>query len=114
MEFSIAKAKDFIGKEVTIKGWVYNKRSSGKITFLQIRDGSGFIQGVVEKVAVDEKTWEASDKVTMESSALISGIVKEEPRSSSGVEMTVKSVEIINLAPEFPIGKKDHGPEFLF
>ncbi len=113
-EYSISKSKEFAGKEVTLKGWMYNKRSSGKIAFLQLRDGSGYIQGVVEKANVSEDTWKASEELTIESSCEVIGLVKEEPRSPSGYELQVKEVKVVNIAPEFPIGKKEHGPEFLF
>lgn len=114
MEYTIAKSKDFVGQTVTLKGWMYNKRGSGKITFLQLRDGSGYIQGVVEKSAVSEETWNAADQLTQESSCIVTGLLKEEPRSPTGFELTVTEVQVVNIAPEFPIGKKEHGPEFLF
>lgn len=114
MQYSISKSKDFVGQEVTLKGWMYNKRGSGKITFLQLRDGSGYIQGVVEKSAVSEETWNAADQLTQESSCIVTGLLKEEPRSPSGFELVVTKVQVVNISPEFPIGKKEHGPEFLF
>ena len=80
MEYRINQSAEFNGKEVTLKGWVYNKRSSGSIVFLQLRDGSGFIQGVVVKSEVDEKVFKDADKVTLESSVIVTGIVKEEKR----------------------------------
>ncbi len=114
MEYTISKSKDFVDQEVTLKGWMYNKRSSGKIAFLQLRDGSGYIQGVVEKATVSEESWQASQDLTIESSCIITGLLKEEPRSPTGFELQVKEVKAVNIAPEFPIGKKEHGPEFLF
>lgn len=114
MEYSIAKSKDFIGKEVILKGWMYNKRSSGKITFLQLRDGSGYIQGVVEQAKVSNSTWESALSLTIESSCIVKGIVKDEPRSPTGFELEVLEVSVVHIAPEYPIGKKEHGPEFLF
>lgn len=114
MEYTISNSKDFVGQEVTFKGWMYNKRSSGKIAFLQLRDGSGYIQGVVEKTEVSEESWQASQDLTIESSCIVTGLLKEEPRSPTGFELQVKEVKVVNIAPEFPIGKKEHGPEFLF
>ncbi len=114
MNYTISKSKDFIGKEVELKGWLYNKRSSGKIIFLQLRDGSGFIQGVVEKTSVSDEAWNSASKLTDESSCIIKGLVKEEPRSPTGFELQVKDVLIIHQSEEYPIGKKEHGPEFLF
>lgn len=113
-EYTILKSDRFVGKEIVLKGWMYNKRSSGKIAFLQLRDGSGFIQGVVEKSGVSEETWNAAEELTIESSVEVKGIVKAEPRSPSGFELQVIELKVINIAPEFPIGKKEHGPEFLF
>lgn len=112
--FTIAKSKDFEGQEVILKGWLQNKRSSGKIAFLQLRDGSGFIQGVVEKSSVDESTWEQAENLTIESSCIVTGTLKAESRSPSGFELSVSKIETVHIAPEFPIGKKDHGPDFLF
>ncbi len=111
---SISEINKFVGKEITIQGWMYNKRSSGKINFLQLRDGSGFIQATVEKSEVAKDVWDNSEKLTIESSCQVKGLVKEEPRSPSGFELDVRNIDIIQIAPEYPIGKKEHGPEFLF
>lgn len=111
--FFIKDASNFVGKEVTLKGWVYNKRSSGKIHFLQIRDGSGFIQAIVVKSEIAEESFTAAEKVTIESSVELSGTVREDGRAPDGYELTVKELRIIQLADEFPIGKKEHGPDFL-
>ncbi len=110
---SITSLKGKIAQEVKVLGWLYNKRSSGKIAFLQLRDGSGFTQGVLEKVKVSEEVWKASEDVTIESSCVVSGIVSKHP-SKDEYEILVTDLEIVSLAPEYPIGKKDHGPEFLF
>jgi asparaginyl-tRNA synthetase len=113
-EFFIKEAESFVGKEVTIKGWVYNKRSSGSITFLQIRDGTGFIQGVVVRGEVKDEVFQKAKEVTLESSVIVKGILREEKRAPGGYELTVNNVEIINLVgEEYPIGKKEHGPDFL-
>ncbi|CAH8714090.1 asparagine--tRNA ligase [Paenibacillus thiaminolyticus] len=102
-----------VGEEVRIGGWLHNKRSSGKIQFLQLRDGTGFIQGVVVKSEVPEEVWEAAKSLTQESSLYFTGIVREEPRSKSGYEMTVTGVEIIQLTEDYPITPKEHGVDFL-
>ena len=113
-EFFIKEAESFVGKEVTIKGWVYNKRSSGSITFLQIRDGTGFIQGVVVRGEVKDEVFQKAKEVTLESSVIVKEILREEKRAPGGYELTVNNVEIINLVgEEYPIGKKEHGPDFL-
>ncbi|MBD3363439.1 asparagine--tRNA ligase [Candidatus Dojkabacteria bacterium] len=110
----ISKVSEHVGEEVTIAGWMYNKRSSGKVCFLQLRDGSGFIQGVIEQDEVNEKVWNDSEEITIESSCIIKGKVKKEPRAPSGFELDVEDIQIVALAPEYPIGKKEHGPDFLF
>ncbi len=105
---------DHIGERVTIKGWMYNKRSSGKIHFLQIRDGSGFVQAVMVKNEVSEQAFEDGKKLWMEASLEISGDVRADDRSASGVELTVSDLKILqNPVDEYPIGKKDHGVDFL-
>jgi asparaginyl-tRNA synthetase len=102
-----------LNKEVTLKGWVFNFRSSGSIYFLQFRDGTGRIQAVVSKGEVSNEVWQSCQKLTMESSVEISGRVYTERRSPYGYEMQVKNLKIIHLAEEYPIAKKEHGVEFL-
>ena len=109
----IEELPDHIGETVVIGGWVYNSRSSGKIQFLQLRDGSGRVQCVVSINDVAEETFEAMAELTMESSVYIEGTVKEDKRSPSGVELVVGDYELITLAEEYPIQKKEHGIEFL-
>ena len=110
---SISEIAKHLGEVVTIKGWMYNNRSSGKIAFLQIRDGSGFIQAVVEKGKHSEETWNQVEEVTIESSVVVKGTVTKHPKKEE-YELQISDFEIIQLAPEYPIGKKEHGPEFLF
>jgi asparaginyl-tRNA synthetase len=102
-----------IGCEITIQGWLYNKRGSGKIAFLIVRDGSGLVQGVVVKQEAGAEIWEKVGKLTQESSLKITGIVKEEPRAVGGYEMQVSRLEIVHVAEEYPITPKEHGVEFL-
>lgn len=113
MDVTISKVHEAASQEVTIKGWMFNKRSSGSIHFLQLRDGSGRIQVVVSKSEVDEATWNACEEATIESSLIVTGIVKVEPRSKSGYELQGTKVVLVAKAEEYPIGKKDHGPDFL-
>lgn len=101
-----------VDHEVTIKGWVYNARSSGKITFLQLRDGSGFLQGIVHQPDVSEKVWNDAHALTIESSAIVTGKVVKHPKRDE-FELQVKELEVVQIAPEYPIGKKEHGPDFL-
>ncbi len=109
----ISEIAQYEGKEVTIKGWVYNKRSSGKLRFLLVRDGSETIQCVVFKNDVSEDSFAAADALTQESSLTVTGVVSADKRSPLGFEIQVKEVEAIQIAPEYPISKKEHGTDFL-
>ncbi|MBN3527567.1 asparagine--tRNA ligase [Paenibacillus apiarius] len=109
----IREVSRHVGEQVRMGCWLHNKRSSGKIQFLQLRDGTGFIQGVVVKSEVPEEVWEAAKSLTQESSLYVTGVVREEPRSKSGYEMTVTNVEIIQLTEDYPITPKEHGVDFL-
>ncbi|HZG85290.1 asparagine--tRNA ligase [Paenibacillus sp.] len=102
-----------VGQTVTIGCWLHRKRSSGKISFLQLRDGTGFIQGVLAKNDVAEDVWAAADKLTQESSLWATGVVREDPRSPSGYELTLTGVDIIHLTSDYPITPKEHGVDFL-
>lgn len=102
-----------LGKPVIIKGWVFNFRSSGKIWFLQCRDGHGFIQAVISKNDVPEKSWEDCQKITLETSLELVGVIKEDKRSPHGYEMQVSDLKLIQIADEYPISKKEHGTDFL-
>ena len=102
-----------VGSEVEIRGWLYNKRSSGKILFLIIRDGTDLIQGVVVKSEVPQEVFEGAKRLTQESSLVVRGVVREEPRAVSGYELAVTDLEIVQLAEEYPITPKEHGVEYL-
>src|ERR1044071_9727103 len=108
----IKELPHYIGQRVIVDGWLYNKRTSGKIQFPIVRDGSGYLQCVVVKKEVDEQTWDAVDKVTQESSVRVTGIVRAEPRAQGGVELGVQSFEILSLTDNYPIGPKEHGTAF--
>jgi len=103
----------YVGEKVRIKGWLYNKRSSGKIHFLIVRDGTGFLQATVIKSEVSPEVFELSDKLTQESSIIVEGVVREEPRAKGGYELTVSGVKLIQLAEDYPIKLKEHGVDFL-
>jgi asparaginyl-tRNA synthetase len=113
MHVRVSEIAHYVGQEVIVKGWLYNKRSSGKILFPQIRDGSGIIQGVVLKANVPEQVWDALDHLPQESSLIVRGTVREEPRAPGGYEIEVHDAEIVSVAEPYPLGKKDHGIEFL-
>ncbi len=101
------------GKQVTLKGWLYNRRSSGKIQFLIIRDGTGFIQAVLVQSEVSSQDWELATGLTQESSVEITGMVKEDTRSPLGYELAVETFAVIHSAEEYPISLKEHGVDFL-
>ncbi|KEQ27280.1 asparagine--tRNA ligase [Paenibacillus tyrfis] len=109
----IGDVNKYINESVTIGCWLHNIRSSGKIRFLQLRDGSGFIQGVVVKSEVPEQVWEDAGKLTQESSLYVTGTVREDTRSKGGFELTVTGVEIIQVTSDYPITPKEHGVDFL-
>jgi len=102
-----------IGEEVTLKGWLYNKRSSGKIKFLILRDGSGYTQCVVVKNNVSDEVFEIADKITQESSFEVKGKVRAESRAIGGYELDVTDLKLISLSQDYPITPKEHGIEFL-
>jgi asparaginyl-tRNA synthetase len=109
----IKELPQHIGEKVTINGWLYNKRTSGKLQFPIIRDGSGYLQCVVFKKEVSEETWKAADEVTQESSVRITGTVRAEERAPGGVELGVETFEILGAAQDYPISPKEHGTAFL-
>src|SRR5262245_27312557 len=102
-----------VGEEITIKGWLYNMRSSGKLMFPQVRDGSGIIQGVVFKKNVPEQVWATFEKLTQESSIIVRGTVRADQRAPGGYELDVTDVEVLQIAEPYPITPKEHGTEFL-
>lgn len=103
-----------LGDEVEIAGWLTNLRSSGKIAFLQLRDGSGFVQGVVAKNDVDEAVFERIRGLTQETSVVVRGVVRADPRAPSGVELGVQDVTVVSATVDYPITPKEHGVDFLF
>lgn len=112
MYTSIQDFSTMLEKEILFRGWVYNIRSSGKIAFLQIRDGSGFTQAIVVKDAVSESVWKDVERLTIESSVILGGTVSKHPKKEE-YELQVASVDVLHIADEYPIGKKEHGPDFL-
>lgn len=102
-----------VGEQVTLQGWLYNARSSGKIKFLLLRDGTGICQGVVVKSSVGEDIFNRCDELTQESSFRMSGTIRAEQRAPGGYEMDVTNIEIISIAQDYPITPKEHGVEFL-
>src|SRR5438128_7241809 len=102
-----------VGEKVVVNGWLYNKRTSGKLQFPIIRDGSGYLQCVVFKKEVSDETWRAVEEVTQESTVRVTGTVRAESRAPGGVELGVEAFEIVALTQDYPITPKEHGTAFL-
>lgn len=113
VKITINQAKDYVNQEVTIGVWLANKRSSGKIAFLQMRDGTAFMQGVVVKAEVEEEIFQLAKSMTQETSFYVTGTIQEDTRSPFGYEMAVKGIQVIAEAHDYPITPKEHGTEFL-
>ncbi len=101
------------GSEVTIKGWLHNRRSSGKIHFLIVRDGTGFIQAVMSKAAVGDDAFKNADHLSQETSLIVTGTVRADKRAPSGFEIDVKQYEIVGESKDYPITPKEHGVDYL-
>ncbi len=114
MQTLISQFSSHVGETVTVNGWAHNVRSSGSIAFLQLRDGSGFTQAVISKQGVDEATWEAASRTTIESSVSVTGVVAKHPKQEGVYELQGTTMTLLHQAEEYPIGKKEHGPDFLF
>ncbi len=113
MHVYIEDVGNYKGKEVTIKGWLFNKRSSGKIRFILVRDGTGVIQSVISKGEISDKIFEIADKITQESSLILTGTVRKDERAPGGYEIIAKKIEVLQTAQDYPITPKEHSVEFL-
>jgi asparaginyl-tRNA synthetase len=109
----IEKIGEHVGETVTIKGWLHNRRSSGKIHFLVVRDGTGFLQVVMGKNDVPEETFKAADHLTQESAVIVTGTVREDKRAKGGYELTASALEVVSPAVDYPITPKEHGVDYL-
>ncbi|MFA5794163.1 MAG: asparagine--tRNA ligase [Candidatus Brocadiia bacterium] len=109
----IINLKDYEGQDVVVKGWLYNSRSSGKLQFLQVRDGTGIVQGVLSQKDVGEKLFKDTAAITQESSVIITGKVRKDERAPGGYELTLSGVQLVGLSQPYPIALKDHGIGFL-
>src|SRR5260370_9974833 len=112
----IASLSQHEGQTVTLRGWLYNLRASGKLLFPIFRDGTGTIQGIVPKAAVPEAVFNTLKELTLESSLTVTGKVRADSRAPSGYELDVENVEVLQRVPEeppFPITLKKHGVDFL-
>ncbi|HEX4841915.1 MAG TPA: asparagine--tRNA ligase [bacterium] len=113
MRMRIEEAATHVGADVEIRGWLYNKRSSGRIHFLVIRDGSGLMQAVMAKADVSSEAFAAADGLTQESAVIVSGVVRADQRAPGGFELLVRDLQVVQLAEAYPITPKEHGVEFL-
>ena len=112
-KIQISDLKNFVGQEVTLQGWLFNKRSSGKVRFVILRDGTGYLQCVYFKNNVSDDVFEAAGRIGQESSLEVTGIVKEEPRAIGGYELDAKDLKVLHETHDYPITPKEHGIEFL-
>ncbi|HOP50570.1 MAG TPA: asparagine--tRNA ligase [Ignavibacteriales bacterium] len=103
----------YVGQEVTLRGWIYNKRSSGKIQFPELRDGTGIIQCVAVKNKVSEEVWEKIDRSAQETSVIVTGIVNKHPKYDDIYELEITNYEIVGESKDYPITPKEHGVDFL-
>jgi len=109
----INELKDHANEKVTLEGWIYNKRSSGKVRFIILRDGTGYLQCVAFIKDVTPEIFQTMDAITLESSVTVEGTVRMDERAPGGVELSLTGLEVQHMAQEYPISKKDHGTAFL-
>jgi asparaginyl-tRNA synthetase len=109
----VEEISEYEGQEVTLKGWLYHKTDKGRLQFLLVRDGTGVIQCVVFEKDVPNEVFEAAKSLTQESSLIVTGTVRADERAPGGYELTVKNIEVVQLAQEYPITPKEHGVTFL-
>ncbi len=107
---------EYVGQEITLQGWLFNRTDKGKLQFLQVRDGTGFIQCVVFQKEVPEEVFAAAARLTQESSLIVTGVVRQDSRAPGvpgGYELSVTDLKVIQIADEYPIQPKEHGVDFL-
>ncbi|HEY0321098.1 MAG TPA: asparagine--tRNA ligase [Pyrinomonadaceae bacterium] len=109
----INQLSKYVGEEVTLKGWLYNLRSSGKLLFPQLRDGTGVVQCVVFKKAIEPEVWDALKSLGQESALVVRGTVRADERAPGGFEIDVTNASVVQEAHDYPITPKEHGTEFL-
>jgi asparaginyl-tRNA synthetase len=109
----IADFRAEVGREVLVRGWLHNKRSSGKLQFLIVRDGSGFAQAVMARAAVPPAAWDAAEKAGQESALELKGTVREDKRAPGGFEVDVSDLSVLHATHDYPITPKEHGTAFL-
>jgi asparaginyl-tRNA synthetase len=113
MHTAIERIGEHVGETVTVKGWLHNRRSSGKIHFLTVRDGTGFLQVVMGRRDVDEPTFLRADHLGQESAVVVTGVVRADARAKGGYELTATAMEVVAEAHDYPITPKEHGVDYL-
>jgi asparaginyl-tRNA synthetase len=110
---TIDRLANYVGREVTIKGWLYNRTDKGRLQFLLLRDGTGLVQGVAFKKELSPEAFEAARSITQESSLIATGTVRADERAPGGYELSLSDLQIVQLAQDYPIAPKEHGIDFL-
>lgn len=113
MRYYISDLKDYVGQKVELKGWVYNTRSSGKVKFLELRDGTGIVPCIFFKGETQDSAYDQFEKLTQETSVRLTGIVREHPKRKGEFEIGVEEMEILGASENYPISPKEHGTDFL-
>src|SRR4051812_29895475 len=113
MRYFVEDLHKYVGQKVELKGWTYNSRSSGKVKFLELRDGTGIVSCIFFKGECEDKALETFEQVTQECSVKVTGIVRQHPKIKTQFEIGAETLEIIGKSPEYPISHKEHGTDFL-
>jgi asparaginyl-tRNA synthetase len=113
MRYFVEDLHKYVGQKVELKGWTYNSRSSGKVKFLELRDGTGIVSCIFFKGECDDKALETFEHVTQECSVKVTGVVRQHPKIKTQFEIGAETLEIIGKSPEYPISHKEHGTDFL-
>src|SRR3989442_6658072 len=108
----VAELPGRVGSTVTVRAWTMTTRSSGKIAFVTLRDGTGYLQAVLSKKEVPDAAWDAFGRLTQETSVEVSGVVRADARAPGGVELQATDLKILGLSVDFPITPKEHGTAF--
>ena len=113
MRFYVSDLKKYVGETVELKGWAYNTRSSGKVKFLELRDGTGIVPCILFKGECEDSALETFEKVTQETSVKVTGVVRKHPKHENVFELGAKTLEIVGSAVDYPVSHKEHGTDFL-
>ena len=110
---TIARIADHVGDTVTLRGWLQSRRSSGRIHFLTVRDGTGLVQAVMSKRAVGDETFQQADHLGQETSIVVTGVVRKDDRAPGGYELDVAGLDVVGRSSDYPITPKEHGVDYL-